>query len=204
MPGTPSANVIIVDPVLAFHAGIRAYLAHGGYHVVGEAQDPADALRQLKRLHPDLAIIGPHLAEHESLALCRELVAQQRDLKVILISEQWRDPLFLIDAAYSWASACLRRRVSREDFLSAINAVLAGHTLFPPDILAQAFQPIDMSAREREVLGLMVEGKPYREIAAALVIQHRTARNHAQRILGKLGVHSRREAMRRACRRGWV
>jgi len=144
--GTPSANAIIVDPSSVYHAGIRDYLIQGGHRIVGEMQDPTEALQQLNILHPDLAIIGPNFAEHESLAVCRGIVAQQRDVKVVIVSEHWHDQLFLADAAYSKAAACLRRRVSREDFLAAINAVKAGHTLFSPEILAQAYQPIELTA----------------------------------------------------------
>lgn len=121
-----------------------------------------------------------------------------------MITEHWHDPLFLADAAYSRASACLRRRVKRKDFLAVINSVMAGQTLFPLEILAQAFEPINLTPREREVLKLMAEGKRDREIAEMLVTSFYTIRNHVRHILKKLDVHDRKEAVRRARRRGLI
>jgi DNA-binding NarL/FixJ family response regulator len=80
---------------------------------------------------------------------------------------------------------------------------MAGHPLFSREILSLAFWPTELTAREREVLKLLAEGKTDREIAAALVLSLPTVRKHSQKVLEKLDVHERREAVRRARRLGW-
>jgi DNA-binding CsgD family transcriptional regulator len=74
--------------------------------------------------------------------------------------------------------------------------------MFTPAI--RASPPVVLSAREREMLILMAEGKTDKEAAGALKVSYATARNYAQRILEKLDVHERREAVRRGRRLGWV
>jgi DNA-binding NarL/FixJ family response regulator len=98
----------------------------------------------------------------------------------------------------------LLREASEQECLSTIAAVMAGHQLFSHEILSLAFRPIELTAREREVLHLLAQGKTDREIADALVLSLTTVRKHSHQILEKLGVHERREAVRRARRLGWV
>lgn len=155
-------------------------------------------------LQPTLVILGPHLPEDRSLALCREIRRRWPASKIAVITEQADDPLFQADAAYSGAAAYLPVDVDAQGCLSAIEAVIAGHVLFPYDILSQAFHLPALTERERAVLRLLAEGKSHREVAAALKLAVGTVRNHAQRILEKLAVHSRAEAVRRARRRGWL
>ncbi len=115
-----------------------------------------------------------------------------------------KDPLFQTDAVYAGASACLPIGTSDAECLAAISAVMAGHQLFPREILAQGLQLIALTPRERAVLKLLAEGKTDREIANALTVKTATIRTHTQHILEKLGVHSRQEAVWRARHRGLV
>jgi len=119
-------------------------------------------------------------------------------------SRHANDPLFQADAANAGASACLPREASEQECLSTIAAVMAGHPLFAREILSLAFRPAELTAREREVLQLLAEGKTDREIADALVLSITTVRKHSRQILEKLDVHTRHEAVRRARRLGWV
>jgi DNA-binding NarL/FixJ family response regulator len=81
---------------------------------------------------------------------------------------------------------------------------MAGHPLFSREVLSLAFRPSELTAREREVLSLLAEGKTDREIADTLVLSLNTVRKHSHQILEKLDVHTRHEAVRRARRLGWV
>lgn len=91
-----------------------------------------------------------------------------------------------------------------EEYLAIIANAIAGHQLFTREILSLAFQAITLTAREREVLQLVIEGRTDPEIASVLAIKVPTVHNHTQHILEKLGVHDRHEAVRRARRRGLV
>jgi DNA-binding NarL/FixJ family response regulator len=111
---------------------------------------------------------------------------------------------FQADAANAGASACLPSEACEHECLSTIGAAMAGHQLFSREVLSLAFRPIELTSREREVLQLLAQGKTDREIADVLVLGLTTARKHSHSILEKLGVHERREAVRRARRLGWV
>lgn len=198
------ARAIVVDPSPLFYEGMTNCLSRGGYVAVGQAHNLEDALQQVDSLHPDLVMVGPNLAEQDSLAVCREVISRWPSIKAIVVTAYADDPLFQADAAYSRAVACLPPEVTYEDCLATIAAVMAGHVLFSREILAEAFQLIRLTTREREVLKLLAEGKADREIADALTVKLSTVRSHSQHVLEKLGVHNRQDAVRRACRRGLI
>ena len=168
--------------------------------VLAHAHSLAEAMERSGVLTPDLAVVGPNFTEYESLTLCRAILSRWPNIKVIIFSRHAADPLFQADAASAGANACLPREASEAETLAAVAAVMAGYLVFPREVLAEAFRPIDLTAREREVLRHLAEGKTDREIASALGLSHATVRNHSQRILEKLGVHERREVVRRARR----
>jgi DNA-binding NarL/FixJ family response regulator len=197
-------RAVVIDPNPLFYEGISHYLSRSGHLVLAQAPNIEIGLRQVRSLSPNLVMLGPHLAQEESLSFCREIAGRWPGIKIIVVTRQAKDALFQADAAYSGAAACLPADVSEQECLSAIKAVMRGHLLFSRDILSQAFQPISLTEREREVLRLLAEGRTDREVADRLKLAVSTVRNHSQRILEKLGVHSRVEAIRRARRRGWV
>lgn len=194
MPEIIAARAIKIDPSSFFREGLDSCLSKGGHVAVLHASSPEEVWPQADTLHPDLALVGPNLAEDQSLALCRAMISRWPALKIILFSPHADDLLFQADAASAGANACL----------AAITAVLAGHQLFSRGVLSQPFRPEELTAREREVLNLLAGEKTDREIAEMLGLSVNTVHNHSQRILEKLGVHERREAVRRARRRGWV
>ncbi len=204
MSNGSTARVIIVDPTQYFREGMRNCLAAGKHIALGEARNLGEALQSLDTLNPDLVVIGQNLAEHESLALCREITSRWPTIKTIIYTKHADDPLFQTDAVYAGASACLPIGTSDAECLAAISAVMAGHQLFPREILTEGLQPIDLTPRERAVLKLLAEGKTDREIAHTLTVKTATIRTHTQHILEKLGVHSRQEAVWRARHRGLV
>lgn|SRR5574341_1207513 len=201
---TSSPRALTIDPSPFFREGAQSCLVKGGCEVLAHARSLAEAEQSLGPFVPDLALIGPDFPEHECLALCRESMRRWPKVKLILYSRHANDPLFLADAARAGANACLPREAGDEASIAAIVAVMAGHQLFPREILSQALQPIGLTTREQEVLKLMAGGKTDREIAAALTLSPATVRNHSQRIVEKLGVHERREAVRCARRLGWL
>jgi len=197
-------RAVVIDPYPVWGEGISSFLSRGGYVILGQARDFEGGLRQLRSLHPNLVVLGPHLGQRQCLALCREITRRWPGIHIILIAEEAQDPQFLIDAVSAGAAACLPGEVEADKLLAVVEAVTAGRAQFSGEVLAQASQPITLTAREQQVLQLMAEGRTDREVAAALGLAVSTIRNHSQRLLEKLGVHSRAEAVRRARRRGWI
>ncbi len=198
-----AVRAILVDPRPLFCEAIRACLEKGGHAVACQAPTLDDALHQLDSVAANLVLVGSHMAE-QSLSACRELSTRTPAIKVILITGHAGDPLFLADAVYVGVAACLVPETTADELLTAIAKVMAGQQLFSRDILELAFQPIALTPRELDVLKLMAEESTDREIAQALGIRLATVRNHTQRIMEKLNVHHRNEAIWRARHRGLV
>lgn len=203
MSETTPVRVLVLDPRPLFAKTMRACLDKVGHVLLGRASDVAEAKQQIDSLQPDLVILGPHLGETNLLA-CRELISQQPTLKIILFTAHADDLLFQADAVYVGVTACVCAETTDEGLLEVIATVMTGQKLFSQEILALAFQPIELTERERDVLRFMAEGKSDREIAVALGLKFNTVRNHTRHILEKLNVHSRQKAVLRAQSRGIV
>ncbi len=182
MSGAVTVRAMIVDPRPLFGDLMRACLDKGGHSVLCRVQDFDEAMGCVDSLHPNLMIVGPHLAL-PSLIFCREMNTHAPTLKVIVFTAHADDTLFQADAAYIGISACLYPETTDEELLAKIAKVMRGEQLFSHEILSLAFQPIDLTARELQVLSQMSEGKTDREIANALNMHFDTARNHTQHIL---------------------
>jgi DNA-binding NarL/FixJ family response regulator len=203
MPGTTFLRAFVIDPRPPFGEAMRAYLSKGGHALVGQALDLAEALSRLDSLQPSLLIVGPHVGE-SGLTLCRESRHRLPTLKILLYTAHADDSLFQTDAADAGVSALVRPESTDEELLTVIAQVMTGQSFFSQEFLALASQPIDLTPREREVLKLMAEGRTDHAMADALGLKVSTVRNHAQRILEKLSVNNRREAVWRAQRRGLI
>lgn len=197
------ARTIVVDARPLFGEAIRACLEKDGHAILAQVQNLDGAIHQIDAVHPNLVIIGPHLAE-PSLVACQRITTPSPTLKVIIFTAHADDLLFQADAVYAGVAACICPETTDEALLAVIAKVMAGERLFSQEMFSLAFQPIELTGRERDVLRLMADGKSDWEIADALGLKFNTVRNHTQHILGKLGVHSRQAAVWRARHRGLV
>ncbi len=203
MPETTFARALIVDSRPFFGEAMRACLGKGGHAMLGQALNLSEALSHVDSLQPDLMIVGPHVGE-SGLTICRESHRHLPTLKTILFTAHADDSLFQADAAYAGVTALLRPESTAAECLAVIAQVMAGQPFFSQEFLALASQPIDLTAREREILKLMADGRTDHETADVLGLKVSTVRNHAQRILERLSVRNRQEAVRRARHRGLV
>jgi len=197
------ARAIVVDARPLFSKVIRECLEKGGHIILAQVQNLDEAIHHIDVVRPNLVIIGSDLAEH-SLVACQRIATCSAMLKVIIFTAHADEPLFQADAAYSGVAACVRPEITDGELLAVIAKVMAGVRLFSHKIPPLAFQPIELTGRERDVLRLMAKGKSDREIANALGVKFNTVRNHTQHILEKFSVHSRQEAVWRARHRGLV
>lgn len=203
MPETRTAHAIILDPRPLFGEGMRACLSKGGHTMLGQALNLEEAFEQVGSRQPNLVFIGPHL-DDSSLAICREINQRWNHIKLIIFTAHANDPLFQADATHAGAAACLPPETTDKECLATIAQVMEGREFFSRDIVAMGAQPIELSERELGVLRLLAAGKTDREIAEVLGVRTSTIHTHAQRILEKLNVHTRREAVGRARNRGLV
>ena len=203
MSQTP-ARAIVVDPYPLFVHAIQTSLDRVHIAVLRQYHTLDELTSELDKLKPDLLIVGPHFGEN-CLVACRETNRRCPSVKIILFTVHADEPLFQADAAYAGVAACVFPILTDEQFLADVQKVLAGQQFFSHEILALAFQPIELTARECTVLNLMAEGKSDRQIADTLNdAKTSTVRNHSQHILEKLQVHRREQAVWRARHRGLI
>jgi DNA-binding NarL/FixJ family response regulator len=210
-------RVFIVDDYPLFRAGVRSVLREiHSLELVGEAATGGDALPVLRELEPppDVVLVDLHLPDRSAIELTRTMIDQPlRDSirpRVIVISSQEDDDA-VVAARRAGAHGYLIKDTSPEELLRAIETVAEGGAVFGPRVAARLstyFSAVhelpsrmafpELTDREREILDLLARGHDNRRIARTLVLSEKTVRNHVSRVLTKLQVSKRAEAMVRA------
>jgi DNA-binding NarL/FixJ family response regulator len=202
-------RVLLVDDDDLMRAGLNAVISSdASSEVVGEAANGRTAVEQARALNPDLVLMDVRMPDLDGIAATREVLATSPDVKVVILTTFEQDD-YIFGALSAGASGFLLKRTSPEELLAAIHTVAAGDSLLSPSVtrivlerLARQPAPqvagstvADLTPREREVLGLVARGLSNGEIATALVIEESTVKTHVKRILGKLGLRDRIQAV---------
>ncbi len=216
MESRPVRVVLIDDHELVIE-GLKAMLARfaGRVRVVGQAGTAEEAVPVVVGLSPDVVLCDVRLRGSSGLDLCRRLVEQDPERRVVLLSV-YDDEQYLYQALRAGAAGYLLKRVSGEELVRSLEQVRAGETVVDPVLAARVassaarldsgeFWPgarLGLTQRESEVLGLIVAGLSNRAIAARLVIGEETVKSHTGAIYRKLGVGDRAAAVAAALREG--
>jgi DNA-binding NarL/FixJ family response regulator len=188
--------------------------ASGDCVVVGEAADGVSAIEQAHALQPDVAVVDISMPRLSGIEVVRRLTAELPRVRVLVLTMHEEDE-YVLQMVRAGAAGYLVKHAATTELLNAIRAVAAGGVHFGPyatrilvDQLQQP-QPVadpygSLSAREREVLHLVVDGLTIKEIAQRLDVSAKSAENHRSRVLAKLGVRNTAELVRYAVRRRLV
>jgi two-component system, NarL family, response regulator LiaR len=207
---TPT-RVLVVDDHAVVRGGLRLFLlAFDDLELVGDASSGEKALALCADLQPDVVLMDlvmPGMGGVEAIRLMRQRHPQ---VQVIALTSFPEDEL--VQAALrAGAISYLLKTISAGDLAAAIRAAAAGQPTLAPEatqaLLRQAGPPAvghDLTARERQVLALLVQGLSNAGIAAQLVVSESTAKFHVSNILAKLGAGSRAEAVAIALQIGLV
>jgi DNA-binding NarL/FixJ family response regulator len=203
-------RVLIVEDDALMRAGLRGVLSNDpAIEVVGEAGDGRDALHRARLLSPDIVLMDIRMPNLDGIAATREVLAAFPDVKVMILTTFEQDD-YIFGALSAGASGFLLKRTRPEDLVTAIHTVAAGDSLLSPSVTSRviarmADQPApdtardarlaELTPRERQVLELVARGLSNSEIAATLVIEESTVKTHTKRILAKLGVRDRVQAV---------
>jgi DNA-binding NarL/FixJ family response regulator len=209
MTATP-VRVLIVDDDDLMRAGLRGVLSSDdAIDVVGEARDGHDALYRTRLLKPDVVLMDVRMPDLDGISATRELLAAFPEVRVVILTTFEQDD-YIFGALSAGASGFLLKRTRPEELVSAIHTIAAGDSLLSPSITSRvigrmAHQPPpdasrdarldELTPRERDVLELVARGLSNGEIATALVIEESTVKTHMKRLLAKLGVRDRVQAV---------
>lgn len=196
-------RVMVVDDHEVVRLGMRAALdIEPDIAVVGEATNGAEALAKVPVLAPDIILMDVRMEKLGGIEACREITSQYPSSKVLMLTS-FDDDDAAAASVLAGARGYLLKNVSRSDLVRAIRQVGAGATLLDGDLLSRGKRRLDtlaerpqdaLTEREREVLALVARGFTNRQIAEALCLSEKTARNHLSHILEKLGLSRRSEA----------
>jgi DNA-binding NarL/FixJ family response regulator len=202
-------TVVLVDDDDLMRAGLRSVLSSDEtIDVVGEAGDGREAIDRIRQLRPDLVLMDIRMPGLDGISATREVLATSAEVKVVVLTTFEEDD-YIFDALSAGASGFLLKRTRPEELIAAIHTVAEGDSLLSPSVTRRvvdrmASQPApvratrrldELTPREREVLELVARGLSNREIAEQFVIEESTVKTHVKRILMKLRLRDRVQAV---------
>ena len=207
--GRDSIHVLLADEQGLFREAVRIVLtAQPDVEVVAEAGDEEAALKAVVEFEPDVALVSMALGGYNGLATARSISESLPACHVVMLAPR-ADTTTLVDAFEAGASGYLSKQSPISELVESIRAVHLHGILVPPGSLPGLIRSLvgrrrdrdetaarygKLTAREREVLSLLITGADNETIGQNLLISPQTARTHVQNILTKLRVHSRLEA----------
>jgi DNA-binding NarL/FixJ family response regulator len=203
-------RVLLVDDDDLMRAGLRAVLSSDDeVEVVGDVGAGRRAVAAVRELNPAVVLMDIRMPDLDGIAATREVLSASPDVKVVMLTT-FEDDEYIFGALAAGASGFLLKRTRPEELIAAIHTVAAGDALLSPSVTrkvidrASSRPSVDRSGeaqldrltpREREALELIARGMSNAEIAEALVIEETTVKTHVKRVLQKLGLRDRVQAV---------
>ena len=220
--GTATTRCLIADDQAMVREGFAAVLtAQPGLHVVGQAADGAAAVRQARHLHPDLILMDVRMPVMDGLEATREIlgsaIGEPRPRVLMLTTFDLDD--YVYAALRAGASGFLLKDATAAELVHAVRVVAAGDALLSPSVTRRLIADFArrpppeppfpgtlnvLTQRETEVLRLIARGLSNAEISDTLVIAEQTTKTHVGRILAKLDLRDRAQAVVLAYETGLV
>lgn len=203
-------RIVLADDAVLLREALAAGLRAGGFDVVGQAGDVEGLLRLVGAVTPDLVVVDvrmPPTHTTEGLEAARTIRARHPRMGIFVLSQyvETRYAVDLIRDDPSGIGYLLKDRVTRlEDLADAVRRVAAGGSVIDPEVVARLLgrprrhSPLDeLTPREREILGLMAEGRSNQGIADRLVLEVKTIEGHVRQVFSKLDLESSSDDHRR-------
>jgi DNA-binding NarL/FixJ family response regulator len=206
-------RILLVDDQALVRAGFRMILdAEAEMEVVGEASDGRDAVDQVRSLRPDVVLMDIRMPELDGLEAARRILSAPGDdaPKILMLTTFDLDE-YVYEALRAGASGFLLKDTPPEQLVAAIHVVAAGEALLSPSITRRVISEFvkgtgpkpqaqfprlrDLTARELEVMKAIARGLSNAEIAKELFVSETTVKTHVARILMKLGLRDRVQAV---------
>ena len=214
--GPSTTRVLLAEDHTMVRTGVRALLEGSkGFTVVGEAADGTQAVELAMSLSPDVVVMDVAMPGMSGIDATRQIRAARPSTRVVILS-MYGDKQYIAESLRAGASAYLLKDAAFSELLTALDTVNAGRTYLSPAVSSVALDDYitrvrsdgepsgaeKLSAREREVLELIAEGKTSGEIGVALGISGHTVDTHRRKIMEKLNVHNVVDLVKFAIRNG--
>ncbi|HEU4526805.1 MAG TPA: response regulator transcription factor [Actinomycetota bacterium] len=211
-------RVLVADDQALMRTGFRMILdAQDDIEVVGEAIDGADAIRQFERLRPDVVVMDVRMPTMDGIEATRRLSAAEPPARVLILTTFDLDE-YVYEALRAGASGFLLKDRPSEELVAAVRVIAAGEALLAPSVTRRLIEEFarrpaaraapsgldELTEREREVLVLMAQGLSNAEIAGSLFVAETTVKTHVGRVLQKLRLRDRAQAVVLAYESGLV
>ena len=213
-------TVLIADDQALVRVGLRKILeSEPDMNVVGEVEDGDDAVAEAQRVRPDVVLMDIRMPVLDGIEATRRIVAARPTTRVLMLTTFGLDG-YVYDALRAGASGFMLKDAPPEEIVAAIRIVASGEALLAPAVTRSVIEEFarqqpsaalappravdDLTPREKEVLDLLVRGLSNPEICRQLVITDATAKTHVARILQKLGLRDRIQAVIYAYEHGLV
>jgi DNA-binding NarL/FixJ family response regulator len=208
-PDRVMITVALVDDDHLVRSGVRMILESTDDIVVtAEAADGRSGISAVARARPDLALVDIRMPQVDDIEATEIISRESPGTRVVVLTTFERDE-YVFDALRAGASGFLLKRTPPEELIAAIRVVAAGEALLSPSVtrrLIQAFVQTpttrrasaeldSLTGREREVLVAMATGASNAELATRLFVSEETIRTHVKRVLHKLGLRDRAQAV---------
>ncbi len=213
----PPIKVLIADDHPVVRQGLRSLLDADGIRVVGEAATGTEAVALVQELEPDVVLMDIRMPDMDGLAAMAAMKRLSLKTSVIVLTT-YNNMQYLVRSVIYGAAGYFLKGISRDELLAAIRAVGDGKLLLKVHHLRTVIERLIkedaklappavrktsvLTAREREVLGLIVQGLTNKQIAEVLCVSQATVKTHVEHIISKLGVSDRTQAAVWAVRSG--
>jgi DNA-binding NarL/FixJ family response regulator len=215
----PAVRIIVADDQPVVRAGFAALLdTQPDFTVVGTARDGAEAVRLCHETRPDVVLMDIRMPEVDGIEATRQLAADAHRPYILILTTFDLDE-YVYDALRAGASGFLLKDVTAERLFDAVRVIAAGEALLAPSVTRRLIDEFSrlrakpasspaalavLTPRETEVLRLVAAGLSNQEVAARLIVTDETVKTHVSRILSKLGLRDRTQAVVAAYETGLV
>lgn len=205
-------RVLLAEDHAMFRQGVRSILERGGFQIVGEATNGREAVRLVRRLNPDVAVVDLAMPVLNGVEAAREIAKRSPGTRTVLLT-MFSESAYVLEALKAGVRGYVLKGQASSDLTQALREVAQGRTYLSPAVAeavveallrTQDANPDPLTPQERQVLQLVAEGNTSKRIADVLGVSPKTAEFHRSRIMEKLHVRNTAGLVRYAVRQGLV